>query len=182
MQWWHDLWWSNPCYCLFWFCLCLMSLFCKLQAIAQCLYLSLIAAMAPLPAMDDFAHIEAEFQLFLACFHPQSFVFVFPDCGLQLRFSNFLEHPQNICNALTAGRHSPYHIITLEPGQTLHFSNWLKTWQKVALEEKNFTQKQGIYLMKCICRGHASTSQRYSGGNLENNILNCFKIWTKVLA
>ena len=136
MQWWHDLWWSNPCYCLFWFCLCLMSLFCKLQAIAQCLYLSLIAAMAPLPAMDDFAHIEAEFQLFLACFHPQSFVFVFPDCGLQLRFSNFLEHPQNICNALTAGRHSPYHIITLEPGQTLHFSNWLKTWQKVALRRR----------------------------------------------
>ena len=113
-----------------------------------------------LPPMDDFAHIEAEFQLFLACFHPQSFVFVFPDCGLQLRFSNFLEHPQNICNALTAGRHSPYHNSP-EPGQTLHFSNWLKTWQKVALEEKNFTQKQGICLMKCICRGHASTSHRY---------------------
>ena len=119
MQWWHDLWWSNPCYCLFWFCLCLMSLFCKLQAIAQCLYLSLIAAMAPLPAMDDFAHIEAEFQLFLACFHPQSFVFVFPDCGLQLRFSNFLEHPQNICNALTAGRHSPYHNSRAGPNSAL---------------------------------------------------------------
>ena len=123
-----------------------------------------------LPPMDDFAHIEAEFQLFLACFHPQSFVFVFPDCGLQLRFSNFLEHPQNICNALTAGRHSPYHNSP-EPGQTLHFSNWLKTWQKVALEEKNFTQKQGICLMKCICRGHASTSHRYPVEILKTTIL-----------
>ena len=154
-----------------------MSLFCKLLAMASMPIL--VAAMAPLPPIDDFTHIEAEFQLFLACFHPQSFVFVFPDCGLQLRFSNFLEHPQNICNALTAGRHSPYHNSP-EPGQTLHFSNWLKTWQKVALEEKNFTQKQGICLMKCICRGHASTSHRYSGGNLENNNLNCFRIWTKV--